>query len=43
MKTTQDLLSPQRIAAENFTDASAAVGRLQEIYGRNTGFPAPSF
>jgi AMP nucleosidase len=38
MKTTQDLLSPQRIAAENFTDASAAVARLQEIYGRNTGF-----
>jgi AMP nucleosidase len=38
MKTTQDLLSPQRIAAEDFTDAFAAVGRLQEIYGRNTGF-----
>jgi AMP nucleosidase len=38
MKTTQDLLRPQRIAAENFTDAFAAVGRLQEIYGRNTGF-----
>jgi len=38
MKTTQDILSPQRIAAKTFTDAFAAVGRLQEIYGRNTGF-----
>jgi AMP nucleosidase len=38
MNTAQDILSPKLIATEAFTDASAAVGRLQDIYGRNTGF-----
>ncbi len=31
-------LSPKLIAIEAFTDATAAVGRLHDIYGRNTGF-----
>jgi len=38
MRTARDALYPERIAIEAFTDASAAVGRLQEIYARNTGF-----
>jgi AMP nucleosidase len=38
MNIVQDALSPKLIATEAFTDASAAVGRLQEIYARNTGF-----
>src|SRR3984893_2318085 len=37
MNIVQDALSPKLIATEAFTDASAAVGRLQEIYARNTG------
>jgi AMP nucleosidase len=36
MNTAQDTLSPKLIATEAFTDASAAVGRLHDIYGRNT-------
>jgi AMP nucleosidase len=38
MPPTQDALAPKRIASEAFTDASAAVARLDEIYQRNTGF-----
>jgi AMP nucleosidase len=38
MNIVQDALSPKLIATEAFTDASAAVDRVQEIYGRNTGF-----
>jgi AMP nucleosidase len=36
--TTAQLLTPPPIATEAFTDAAAAVGRLQEIYSRNTDF-----
>ena len=36
--TVQDILSPKRIAAEHFREASAAVERLREIYERNTSF-----
>ena len=32
------LLTPPSIATQAFTDASAAVGRLEEIYERNTRF-----
>jgi AMP nucleosidase len=32
------VLTPQSIATRTFTDASAAVGRLEEIYERNTCF-----
>jgi AMP nucleosidase len=38
MNTAHDTLSPKLIATQAFTDASAAVGRLHDIYGRNTGF-----
>jgi AMP nucleosidase len=38
MPPTQDVLAPKRIASEAFTDATAAVARLDEIYERNTGF-----
>jgi transposase InsO family protein len=38
MNTAQDTLSPKLVATEAFTDATAAVGRLHDIYGRNTGF-----
>ncbi len=34
----QKFISPKRIATEAFTDAAAAVARLEEIYGRNTAF-----
>ena len=34
----ENILSPKRIATEAFTDESAAVARLAEIYERNTGF-----
>jgi AMP nucleosidase len=37
-RSAQDILSPKRIATEGFTDASAAVGRLLELYERNTAF-----
>jgi len=33
-----EILSPKPIATEPFTEASAAVARLEEIYERNTGF-----
>ncbi len=33
-----DAISPERIATEAFTDAEAAVARLDEIYRRNTAF-----
>jgi AMP nucleosidase len=34
----QNVVAPKRIATEAFTDASAAVARLEEIYDRNTAF-----
>ncbi|MDR3437290.1 MAG: AMP nucleosidase [Telmatospirillum sp.] len=34
----QQILSPKTIKTESFTDAAAAVARLEEIYARNTGF-----
>jgi AMP nucleosidase len=37
-RTAQHVLVPEPIAAEGFTDASAAVARLVEIYERNTAF-----
>jgi AMP nucleosidase len=38
MHPTLSVLTPQRIATEAFTDAAAAVARLDEIYDRNTRF-----
>jgi hypothetical protein len=38
MHPTLSVLTPQRIATEAFTDATAAVARLDEIYDRNTRF-----
>jgi AMP nucleosidase len=38
MNTAQEILSPKLIDTECFTDASAAVGRLRDIYERNTSF-----
>ena len=37
-KMCPELLTPSIISAEAFTDAIAAVGRLEEIYERNTQF-----
>ena len=38
MTTVRDVLSPKLIDTEYFTEASAAVERLREIYERNTSF-----
>jgi AMP nucleosidase len=38
MLSAANLLSPQRVPTESFTDAAAAVARLEEIYARNTAF-----
>jgi AMP nucleosidase len=38
MNTAQEILSPKLIDTECFTNASAAVGRLRDIYERNTSF-----
>lgn len=38
MEAAPGIQSPKRIAAETFTDASAACERLEEIYERNTAF-----
>jgi len=38
MAATLKTLSPKPLPTEAFTDASAAVARLEEIYERNTGF-----
>src|SRR5262245_34151658 len=38
MCPAQTVQTPQAIATEAFTDASAAVDRLEEIYERNTQF-----
>ena len=38
MNPALSVLTPQRIATEAFTDATAAVARLDEIYQRNTRF-----
>jgi Bacterial AMP nucleoside phosphorylase N-terminus len=37
-KTVQHAVSPEAITTEAFYDAAAAVGRLTEIYERNTEF-----
>jgi AMP nucleosidase len=38
MHPAPSVLAPERIATEAFSDARAAVARLQEIYERNTRF-----
>ena len=38
MNPALSVMTPQRIATEAFTDAAAAVVRLDEIYERNTHF-----
>src|SRR5262245_36494834 len=38
MRPVLSVLTPRSIATKTFTDASAAVGRLEEIYERNTRF-----
>jgi AMP nucleosidase len=38
MRAAPSILSPKRMAAEAFTDASAARDRLEQIYERNTAF-----
>jgi AMP nucleosidase len=38
MTIARHMLAPTRIDTEAFSDASAAVARLEEIYERNTGF-----
>ncbi len=36
--TARKILSPPPIATQAFTDASAAVARLEQVYERNTAF-----
>lgn len=43
MRASMDVVTPQRIATEAFTDAASAVARLDEIYERNTRFLRDSF
>jgi AMP nucleosidase len=38
MRSSLHVVTPQRITTEAFTDATAAVARLEEIYERNTRF-----
>ncbi len=38
MNAALNILTPQRVATETFTDATSAIGRLEEIYERNTRF-----
>ena len=38
MHPAPSILTPPRIATEAFTDSTAAVGRLEEIYQRNIAF-----
>jgi AMP nucleosidase len=38
MQPAPDVLTPPPIATEAFTDAAAAVARLDQIYQRNTAF-----
>src|SRR5262245_60038755 len=38
MHPVLSVVTPQSIATQTFTDASAAVGRLEEIYERNKRF-----
>jgi AMP nucleosidase len=38
LRPALSLLSPQPMPAQAFTDATAAAGRLEEIYERNTHF-----
>jgi AMP nucleosidase len=42
-RNAQNILSPPPVAAERFTDAIAAVARLEEIYERNAAFLRESF
>lgn len=43
MARIKDTTGPPRIETERFTQADAAVARLEEIYHRNTGFLRESF
>jgi AMP nucleosidase len=43
MMQARKILSPERIATEAFTDASAACDRLERIYDRNTSFLREQF
>jgi AMP nucleosidase len=43
MCSTMTIQTPQAIATEAFTDAAAAIGRLEEIYERNTKFLRDQF
>jgi AMP nucleosidase len=38
MRALPEILTPKAVAAEPFTDAAAAVARIEEIYERNTAF-----
>jgi AMP nucleosidase len=38
MQSAPSILTPPPVATEAFTDAAAAVGRIDEIYARNTAF-----
>ena len=38
MNAALNIQTPQRVATEAFTDATSAIGRLEEIYERNTRF-----
>ena len=38
MRPALTIQTPQAVATEAFTDAGAAIGRLEEIYERNTRF-----
>jgi AMP nucleosidase len=42
-RNAQNILFPPPVAAERFTDAIAAVARLEEIYERNAAFLRESF
>ena len=37
-RNAQNILTPPPVATERFTDATAAVARLEEIYERNVAF-----
>jgi AMP nucleosidase len=43
MYTAVSMHSPQPISTQSFTDAAAAVGRVEEIYERNTRFMRDRF
>src|SRR5215831_4282160 len=43
MSTVRDMLSPKPIGTEYFSEATAAVDRLRDIYDRNTSFLRDQF